>query len=717
MFNADSPVSTMLSALFVARREPPKTQSKQPQKRKQRPLALPQSTPRQKSMRPLAQTPQRLSKNKSMRPAKGSSGPSIVGSVLTSDAAHWRHHRGRPDAAECCRCLAIQNADDLAREAPWCKPRPSYMGCHWRLGCDICAWEKTRAHKENHNGRRGSDCRSNAFANYDVANSKEPWRKVLQHIKQHATTDGHKAAVTASRLAARSLPERLLKEPESRPLATETPSEACRPLATAAFVVDEAAAEAAAAEATAAVAADKALLKGRAPQAQDWLNAWAETTENLSFHKQARLSTKRNIRRWKNERRIRRNQLAIMAEARREVIKNHLLEAKYISLSMDDRKYKKIIRFRCDAPAEPFKRRGILGVLALDKSAVGDFEEDHALVATRKLDSFLNRFCTPLSSKRRPLATDHALKEHIRKRVRTFAADGASKERRGLLMAAQELFPNVALLLRDSAHALRIAIKDPLHFDSAFGEVWELLFNERHALVPDVMNSEKWQDLLQHMQKTVLRIPMEDRPLAVALKHLRFAKQRFDSSADPMAKVALMLLPLATLLAFIGSDERHKPAMRDRAKMILKKLDSKFCLTIAVSADWGLICQAFLRLFDQTSHDIAKTYHEIESFKKVLRALFLKGRVFYGSRDIQLAVGNALSKDDALPAIGGYFGEAGVKPMFITHGVEKALQRRAVFNCGSEQVLLWGFLEVGTIVSRGVQLRARHNQPGTKMEK
>ena len=96
-------------------------------------------------------------------------------------------------------------------------------------------------------------------------------------------------------------------------------------------------------------------------------------------------------------------------------------------------------------------------------------------------------------------------------------------------LATQELFPNVVLLLRDGAHALRIAIKDPLHFDGLFGEVWACLFDKRHALVPDVMNSKKWQDLLQNLQREVLRIPFESRPLAVVLKHLRFAKQRFDS--------------------------------------------------------------------------------------------------------------------------------------------------------------------------------------------
>ena len=60
----------------------------------------------------------------------------------------------------------------------------------------------------------------------------------------------------------------------------------------------------------------------------------------------------------------------------------------------------------------------------------------------------------------------------------------------------------MVLLLRDAAHALRIAIKAPIHNDEVFGEVWHQLFDKRHALVPDVMNSKKWQDLLQRIRST-----------------------------------------------------------------------------------------------------------------------------------------------------------------------------------------------------------------------
>ena len=105
--------------------------------------------------------------------------------------------------------------------------------------------------------------------------------------------------------------------------------------------------------------------------------------------------------------------------------------------------------------------------MSLEKSALGDFEEDHAVIAVRKMDLLLKRFCTPIASKRRPLATEflhtftQTLKEHILKRTRSFAVDGAVKERRALEYAVGTIFPNVVLIVRDAAHALRIAIKYP----------------------------------------------------------------------------------------------------------------------------------------------------------------------------------------------------------------------------------------------------------------
>jgi len=259
------------------------------------------------------------------------------------------------------------------------------------------------------------------------------------------------------------------------------------------------------------------------------------------------------------------------------------------------------------------------------------------------------------------------------------------------------MFPNVVLLLRDAAHALRIAVKDPLHRDVLLGDVWNSLFDKRHALVPDIMNSPRWHDLLQNIQRVVLRTPCEDRPLTVVLKHLRFAKQRFDSTADPVAKVCYMFLPITTLLAYRASDERMKPPERKLAKDLLKKFTSKFVVALGVSADWGLVTQAFLRLFDKNAHDIAKTQSEIQAFKDAMRILFAEGAVF-SSRSTQ--AGATLCE---VPAIGGYFGSKGVKPEFVTQQVEKTLGSKLVFSCGDEQVLLGGLPreeEVKEIVDR-----------------
>ena len=196
----------------------------------------------------------------------------------------------------------------------------------------------------------------------------------------------------------------------------------------------------------------------------------------------------------------------------------------------------------------------------------------------RKLDGLITTFCSPLGPGGQPLAPDLCLKEHILKNVRALAADGASKERRALARAAQQFFRNCKLLIRDPAHAIRIAVKNSLHADACFDEVWSEIFDKKHALAPDIMHSDKWSDLLTNVQKdtsvTAVAVPGvgDQQPLALVFKCLAFAKQRFDSSAGPVAKMALMLVPIAVLLAYIGSDMRHTKEKRDRTLALLKRL-------------------------------------------------------------------------------------------------------------------------------------------------
>ena len=68
-----------------------------------------------------------------------------------------------------------------------------------------------------------------------------------------------------------------------------------------------------------------------------------------------------------------------------------------------------------------------------------------------------------------------------------------------------------------------------------------------------------------------------------------------------------------------------------------------------------------------------------------MKILFGQGGIF-DSRSQPLAAISPTS----LPAIGGYFGVVGVKPMFVTENIQRTIRKQVIFNCGSEQVILWG---------------------------
>ena len=268
-----------------------------------------------------------------------------------------------------------------------------------------------------------------------------------------------------------------------------------------------------------------------------------------------------------------------------------------------------------------------------------------------------------------------------------------------MFLAARDLFPNVLIVIRDPAHAIRIASK-ALHCDDVFGEVWHELFDARHALVPDLKNSDKWNNLLVAIQednnvRTVavpgMSLPGMPQPLAGILKKVSFAKQRFDSTADPVAKVALMLLPVAVLLAYIASDVRNEKEQRERAEALLRKLDTKFCAAIAVSADWGMICTWFLRFFDAVNHDIAMSRADIDCMIETLDACFLEGRVFQrlldnsaGSAAKAAALARHVTEQESLPPL----------PKDVTQGVtvgfitEKVLRQPVKSVCFTHEARL-----------------------------
>ena len=362
----------------------------------------------------------------------------------------------------------------------------AYRGV-WGMGCKMCA---AFAPNLAHVGSRRSK-----FSRFQVRPSSR-WR-AREALLQHATSAHHRRACGL----------------RSQPLARQTkvqPSYRCL-------------------QRTADIACAPKLLRGNVPSASDWLDAWSVLSGTPSLRSEAGVHEKRtsdsatgeSLEMEKRRKRMR-SQMQIMAEVIRHNIRSTLAKASSISLAIDESQHKKIVRFRADLP-EPLARgcfygrlsagnhciSGVLGILDCSKKHACDFEQDHALTAVKQLDDFLTRFCTPLGPRPRargprrgpqPLACDVMLKAEIIKKVTCFAADGASKERRALALAVREVFPNVLIIIRDPAHAIRIASKS-LHCDELFGQVWKELFDGRNALAPDLMNSNKWHSLLVAIPK------------------------------------------------------------------------------------------------------------------------------------------------------------------------------------------------------------------------
>lgn len=122
-------------------------------------------------------------------------------------------------------------------------------------------------------------------------------------------------------------------------------------------------------------------------------------------------------------------------------------------------------------------------------------------------------------------------------------------------------------------------MKDALHHDELFGHVWIELFSKPKAVILTLQHSDKLKALLVAAQREGARpvgMPANpNQPLTVFLQCFSFAKQQFDSTVDPCAKLALMILPVTTILAFSASDTRTKPDTRKRAKEGLEFMTSR----------------------------------------------------------------------------------------------------------------------------------------------
>lgn len=383
---------------------------------------------------------------------------------------------------------------------------------------------------------------------------------------------------------------------------------------------------------------DEDTFRGAIPQPADWLRAWRACRCPMSYRTAELFGvTESFIQGRRGRPAVSRKAFAAMVEVMALVLRGRLRErlrrAHRITLVLDDRGPYRLIRYKCDAPCPegeldwPGGIAGCLGVLRRGGVAasrtVGDLDDDHSQAMAESVVLALRRVAHVPG-----VGVDEAFFESVKLKVHIGLADGGAPVQKCLRFLATSSMPNMRLVSRDRAHAARISTQDPLLAEPTFGAWWNDTFGDKHALVPDMRNSEEWREKLLVCQRAVLQEHgSQGGGVAVCARVLSFAKQRFDSCASPQRQLCCMLSAVAMVLAYQASDTRNPPAVRARAQRRLLELPGHV-LSCGVAASYSEECLRFVRLFDVHDHDPALTARELRNFIDRMQTLFLEGHIF-----------------------------------------------------------------------------------------
>lgn len=164
--------------------------------------------------------------------------------------------------------------------------------------------------------------------------------------------------------------------------------------------------------------------------------------------------------------------------------------------------------------------------------------------------------------------------------------------------------------------------------EAAFMAWYQDVFDGRHALVPDIKNSESWTEKLVLAQRKVLGSQgVQGGGLAVALRSLSFAKQRFESLATPQLQMCCLYQAVALMLAVQAADIRNDSDTRQRARAALQRMPGQV-LTTGLAATYSAEALDFVRVFDVRDHDPAATWRQYQRWRAGMHNLFLEGHVF-----------------------------------------------------------------------------------------
>ena len=504
--------------------------------------------------------------------ASGDAMGEMLGPVTETKDDHLARHGG--GLRSCPRCRYYKRSAQWSRQVAettragprnlvWLAERPVRWGGTWGLGCKICADSVARVAVDGAGTCRTAGAQrrrlGTAWARFEVR------AKSLQaeHIRQHQDYDVHRVAVLSY----------------------------LRPDAPVALALQ-------------ADLSDDRLLAGSVPQPCDWLRAWRAARTPQSWRAASEtLQTEHFIRQCR-DRSVLTRPLEQMAEIMQEVIRldkrEMLRQSKAISLSFDDRKGYKLVRYRAalgrigdSAPAAPqgaaeakeaVACEGILGCIqCLRGSTLEDLADDYAARAAREVVALISRFCTPLGD-----VQDDNLFSHIVKTVRSICCDGALQKVAAVLRST---FTEVVLIQRDPAHFIRIACMEPLVRTGRFEAQHKRLFTAKHALLKSVQFSDALQARLEACQRIVVQSRgCQGGDVRHIMRHFSFAAHRFESWAGPRRKYACCVHAVALLLCEMAGDSRRSLHERQEAQAALDAMTPRDMLEVGLAADFGEIC-------------------------------------------------------------------------------------------------------------------------------
>ena len=278
--------------------------------------------------------------------------------------------------------------------------------------------------------------------------------------------------------------------------------------------------------------------------------------------------------------------ILVMHWAVKKYRKERLLQASSISISVDDRKDYRVMRYRCDLPAakfavhspqflvhspqsgdvqaapatleewtesKPLAVEGLLGIFRLGQNVAENTLESHDNDKGQQMEQSIQELLKRACQDPEGVLDEEALTS-LQGRIRHFASDqGPSVGKCGKVLASEGRCPNLAYINFDAAHQVRIASKDPLHALPDFDLQWQRLFGPG-ALIPSIHNSEVWNAKLVAAQKQVLKIYEHQGGIDKVLKSFSFASQRFDSTASPLVKYCCLIRSIALLCGGQAAD-------------------------------------------------------------------------------------------------------------------------------------------------------------------